>query len=482
MPYRITATHSDIGIESSLKFRNRHQSVDLNAKRIACSGIPLEVKDGNVLISNPEHHCFICGASGMGKSRRLIFPTIDLSARSGHSLFILDPKAEAYRNTANIVRKHGYDVKVINLRTPQCGSRYNPLSLVKKYYDSGFHNKAVAMLNGISTVLFAKFKQDRDKYWVATASDAFVGMALLLLEKKKPLTFRNIHHLVNDFIRNKSHYDSNYHLTGVSEAYRYLSTIASLVADTTLTCILSQFNAALSILAGSPDICDIMASSDFDPADFGNRKTALYCIVPDESPATYIVASLLIEEIYEELVYLADSDESNRLKVPMDFILDEFGSISGTAWTSKLAAARSRGIRFVIAVQTLSQLAALYGDYEAQVLLNNCRTWVFLGGKDYPMMNLLSNLGGSIDGKPVLSISDLNAITVGKPLILDGPKPYIGTLPDWKEWSNCRKAKITDTLREKIPQDHISICQLLKRKKHTGEQYEPHQDQDQLPF
>ena len=469
-----------MGIETDKQFKDRHETVDMNGKRIALSGIPLDVDGDSVSISDPEHHCFICGASGMGKSRRLIFPTIDLSARSGHSLFVLDPKAEAYRNTANIVRKHGYDVKVVNLRTPQCGSRYNPLSLVKKYYDSGFHNKAVAMLNGISTVLFAKFKQDRDKYWVATASDAFVGMALLLLEKKKPLTFRNIHDLVNDFIRNKSHYDFNYHLTGVSEAYRYLSTIASLVADTTLTCILSQFNAALSTIVGSPDICDMMADSDFNPVDFGNRKTALYCIVPDESPATYIVASLLIEQVFSELVYLADSSESNRLKVPMDFILDEFGSIAGTDWTSKLAAARSRGIRFVIAIQTLYQLASLYGDYEAQVILNNCRTWVFLGGKDYPMMNLLSNLCGSIDMKPVLSISDLNAITVGKPLILDGPKPFIGTLPDWHVWSNCRKAKITDTLREKKTQDHISLCQLLKRKKHTGEQYEP--NQDQLPF
>ena len=124
MPYRINSVLSDMGIETDKQFKDRHETVDMNGKRIALSGIPLDVDGDSVSISNPEHHCFICGASGMGKSRRLIFPTIDLSARSGHSMLILDPKAEAYRATSCIVRKHGYDVKTINLRSPQYGSMW----------------------------------------------------------------------------------------------------------------------------------------------------------------------------------------------------------------------------------------------------------------------------------------------------------------------------------------------------------------------
>ena len=67
-------------------------TVSMTADHLEQSGIPLDIKDGRVAISPPEHHCMIYGVSGKGKSRRIIYPTVLMSARAGHSIVCVDPK------------------------------------------------------------------------------------------------------------------------------------------------------------------------------------------------------------------------------------------------------------------------------------------------------------------------------------------------------------------------------------------------------
>lgn len=470
MPYAIAETKN--GMETSGSFRHRHQTISMTDISLGFSGIPLDEFDGNVTVSNHENHCLIVGASGMGKTRRIMFPTVLMSARAAHSMLILDVKGEIYKNTYKAVRSCGHDIRVVNLREPQFGSRYNPLELIRDYWCRGEKTRAITMLRDVASIVTKKFQNIKDAYWNAATEDAIVGFATLLLEHERPLTFASIHALFNEYLRHKESWDSlKVRFDKQAESYNCLSTVLSLTADQTVSCITSTFNAALSGLINAPAVRDLLSESDIDLKQVGRKATAIYVVLPDESEKLYNIASLLIDQLYSELIRLADSQDDGRLPVPVDFILDEFGSISGLDWTSKLAAGRSRRIRFTLAIQSISQLTDKYGENAAKTIIANCREWVYLGGRDIEFMNLLSWLSGEDEnGKSVLSIRDLNEIETGSVLVLDGPKPYLGHLPDWESWRVHEITRLITKPRKPLVQNAPSLLDLISPARDADEE------------
>lgn len=468
MPYSFINNYSETGNKTDSKFLNQCNEVDIQSPRVPDSGIPLDMRDGKVTISTPEHHCLVCGTSGRGKTRRELYPTTILSARSGHSQIVVDPKGEIYRNTANEIRKCGHEVRVLNLRNPAQGDRWSPLSLIQKYWNNGNHGRSLALLKSVATIMTARFSGERDTYWRLAAADCFLGFSLLLLERGKTLTFAAVHSLANDYYARKSSREEFHDsLDSSADSYRHLCTLFDLDSDITLGCILSEFNSAIAPLVDQLEIRDLLLGSDFDIIDIGRRPTAYFIILPDESSALYPIASLFIEISYEELIHYADSREENTLPVKIDYIIDEFGSLSGTDWTVKLTAARSRGIRFILAIQNLSQLEARYGYDAGQTILSNCRTVLFLGGRDLSMMSLLSTLAGNDYDKygiarPRLTINDLSGIEMGKVIVLDDSgRPRFGHLPDWVEWKVKDKAELGKKTRTLLEPDTPTLSEII---------------------
>lgn len=475
MPYVITGSKQ--GLETPTSFRHRHQTISMTDSDSKASGIPLDVENGNVVISNHENHSLIVGSSGTGKTRRIMYPTVLMSAHAGHSMLILDVKGEIYRNTSKAVKACGHDVKVVNLREPQFGSRYNPLKLIQDYWCCGEKSRAITMLRDVATLLTKKMQNTKDVYWNVAAEDAIVGFATLLLEHDKPLSFNSIHAVFDEYLRYRESWDSlKARFYTQAESYKSLATVLCLTPDHTVSCITSTFNVALSGLVNAPDVRDFLADSDIDLSQIGRKATAIYVVLPDESEKLYNIASLLIDQLYSELIRLADSRNDGRLPVPVDFILDEFGSVSGLDWTNKLAAGRSRRIRFTLAVQNIAQLTDKYGEAAARTIITNCKEWVFLGGRDVEFMDLLSWLSGKDEnGNPVLSIRDLNAIEVGTVVVFDGPKPYIGHLPDWENWNVKKKTKLITKPRKPAKQDVPSLLELIGPAIETAEdEFERH--------
>ena len=468
MPYSLIKNYSDVGNKTGVLFPNQGNEVNILSTKNPCSGIPLDVRNEKATISSQEHHCLVCGASGRGKTRRVLYPTTILSARSGHSLIVVDPKGELYRHTANEIRRCGHDVRVLNLRNPGQGDRWSPLQLIQRYWNNDNHARAIALLKSVATIITSKFTSERDSYWRLSAADCFMGFALLLLERGKTLTFAAVHSLANEYYTRKSlreaFCDS---LDSSADSYRHLCTLINLDSDVTLGCVLSEFSLALSPLVDQPDIRDLLIGSEINLIDIGRKPIAYFIVIPDESSALYSIASLFVEISYEELIHYADSREDNSLPVKIDYLIDEFGSLTGTEWTVKLTAARSRGIRFVLAIQNLSQLDSRYGNDAGQTILANCRTVIYLGGRDLNMMSLLSKLAG-IDydkygvARPRLTINDLSGMEIGKVVFLDDSgRPRFGHLPDWLEWQVIDKADLGKTQRTLLEHDVPTLSDLI---------------------
>lgn len=453
------------------KTRTTGSIVGIKDQNVEKPGVPLDVEGGRVTLSPSDNHCMVIAASGRGKTRRVMYPSVILSARAHHSVVILDPKGEIYRATEAEVRRCGLDVHVLNLRNPECGNRWNPLSLVQQCWDAGDRSRALVMLKDIGTLITDSIATERDGYWRASAINCFVGFATLILERNMPLTFDSIHSLACDWhARTELRGLFRDRINSESEGYRALSTLLSLESDVTIGCVMSEFDVAISRFADLPSVRDLLAESDFAMSDIGNKPMAVYIVVPDESTALHPIASMFIEEAYSELIRIADNREDNMLPVAVDFYIDEFGSIPGNDWVSKLTAARSRRIRFTLAVQDYGQLVKRYDESGAQTLLSNARTVIYLGGKDLRMMSLLSSLGGVEQNRYGIGYARITpdaiaSLPEGMAVIVDDSgRPWYGHLPDWKSWEINERSELMKLKRERLPHITLTVGHIIEDK------------------
>ena len=453
MPYRILKRERKPGV-----------TVGLFDPRVSSPGIPLEVQGDRVSLSPQDQHAMIIGSSGRGKTRRAIYPSVILSARAGHSLIVCDPKGEIYRHTAAEVRKCGLNVKVLNLREPGCGDRWSPFTLVKHCWDIGDKSRATMLIKDIAAIVTEDISSTRDKYWQMAAIDTVVGFSLFLLERGTNLTFSNIHRLTNQYYSERDMRDTFRSILDPSaDSYRRLTTLTGLDTEVTLSCVISETNAALARYCDQADVRDLLLGDDYDLTEIGRIPTAYYIVVPDESTAMHPIAGLFVSQSYSELIRYADVRMTNTLPLLVDYVIDEFGSIPGDDWCSKLTAARSRGIRFTIAIQTIDQLYARFGENQAKTILSNCRVVLYLGGRDMKMMRLFEDLSGHVTDQngyehPRMSLEQMSGMNMGEVIILDDSgKPRHGNLPDWEAWGITTKADLSATRREIQPEEPISI-------------------------
>ncbi len=426
-----------------------------DVKSLTYSGIPLDrISEVEVATSSEEKHCFIIGDTGCGKTRRLIIPSIFLMGKSGESMVISDPKGELYRKTSGDLRNHGYDIKVVNMRSPSRGERWNPFSLVEKLYRSESdedRDRAVLMLEDIIEVIHAPVRSNHDPYWENIALEFIKALIYIILEngEEGELSFgnlavaeRDMAYVMNNEPRRLEMYFSS--LPEGSAIKENLSSIMSLVSadvGTTLGCALSTAETILSLYTRQKTIQNLLSTSDFNIEDIAKRPTALYIILPDDSEALYPLATLMVKQIYSTLINIADSI-GTTLPNRVSFILDEFANFTRLeSIGSMLTASRSRGIRFILVCQNVGQLEEKYGVYGAETIRSNCRIWVYMGSRNLAFLKMLQELSGihvekyGGDMYPLMDIDMLQRLKMGEVFIWnDRCSPKLCFLPDYSEY------------------------------------------------
>jgi type IV secretion system protein VirD4 len=210
-------------------------------------------------------------------------------------------------------------------------------------------------------------------------------------------------------------------------------------------------------LFGESGIGWLTAESEHDPADAGRKRMAIFLLLPDEGGARNALASLYISQMYSALGEVARNN-SGRLPVPVWFLLDEFGNIPRIpGFDTKLTVAAGRGIRFVLALQDLAQLAR-YGEAR-QTITGNCDTWLFLRTSDVETAKVVSaklgtftvrtssqsaRLGGvgaqqtlseAATGRPLLTPDEVLRWPTGRSLLIQsGEFPADLPLQDLSQW------------------------------------------------
>ena len=398
--------------KNAKKFR---QGVEYGSARW---GTPADIKpyvdekdDNNIILTeterltmssrpkNPKYarnkNILVVGGSGSGKTRFFVKPNI---MQLHSSYCITDPKGTLLVECGNLLAKAKYQIKVLNLINFKKSMHYNPFRYIHSEKD---------ILKLVNTII-ANTKGEGDKsgedFWVKAEKlyyQALIGYIWYeapedemnfstLLEminaseaREDDENFKNAVDLMFDELaqREPDHF-------AVRQYAKY-----KLAAGKTAKSILISCGARLAPF-DIRELRDLMSYDELELDLLGDRKTALFIIIPDTDDTFNFVASIMYTQLFNLLCDRADDVYGGRLPVHVRCLLDEFANIGQIPKFDKLIATiRSREISASIILQSQSQLKAIYKD-NADTIIGNCDTTLFLGGKETTTLKEMSEMLG----------------------------------------------------------------------------------------
>jgi len=320
----------------------------------------------------------VFGGSGAKKSTSIAIPNILYnSVNVGSSLIVTDPKGELYNITSEFLRDQGYEVLLFNLLDMKKSLRYNPVDYVENTEEAlRLSNMIISNTDGNA--------QTNDPMW-KNAEMAYYAALMMYLKETRPKEEQHIKSILQfgtKIGRDEDLLDEIFDsLPDDSEALEMYN-IFRLAQDKTRAGILIGFGVRLKLWV-SKNVANLTAKSDFNLNQLGNRKTALFLLIPDNDSTYDLLPGLLIDQAFQELYKQAGMNDTGALEIRVRCILDEIANISTiNNFERKVSSMRSRGISVVPIFQSITQFANRYDKDRWSEILSSSDTIVFLGTND----------------------------------------------------------------------------------------------------
>ena len=337
----------------------------------------------------------VIGGSGSGKTRFFVKPNL----MQMHSSYVVtDPKGTVLVECGKLLQHGGYRIKVLNTINFKKSMRYNPFAYIRSEKD---------ILKLVNT-LIANTKGDGEKagedFWVK--SERLFYCALIgYIWYEAPEEEKNFTTLLEMINASEAREDDPEFQSPVDLMFERLEEKDPehfavrqykkflLSAGKTRSSILISCGARLAPF-DIKELRDLMETDEMELDTIGDRKTALFVIISDTDDTFNFVVSILYTQLFNLLCDKADDEYGGRLPVHVRCLLDEFANIGQIPKFEKLIATiRSREISASIILQSQSQLKAIYKD-NADTIVGNCDTTLFLGGKEKTTLKEMSEILG----------------------------------------------------------------------------------------
>ena len=338
----------------------------------------------------------IVGGSGSGKTRFLAKPNLMLA---NASFIVTDPKGEMLRAVGNLFLEEGYVLRVFDLIDPSKSDCYNPFCYIRKDAD------VFKLIDNFIKNTTPKGAKANDPFWEKseTALDAALMLYLLHEAPVEDQNMETILYMIENGGAKEEDDDYQSPLDLLFEAleeeqpnhiavrqYHIFKQAAGKTAKSILV------SAAVRLASFTlPEIQRITASDDMELGKLGERKQAIFCIIPDSNDASLnFLVGMLYTQAFQELYYQADKIHQGALPVPVRLMFDEFANVALPDGYARLQATMSsRNIMSTIILQNISQLKALFKD-EWESIIGNADSFVYLGGNEQSTHKYISELLG----------------------------------------------------------------------------------------
>lgn len=337
----------------------------------------------------------VIGGSGAGKTRFFVKPNL---MEANCSFLVTDPKGETLRAVAPLLVQMGYVIKVFDLIEPSHSDSFNAFAYIKDDKD------VMKLVNNFIKNTTPKGAQQNDPFW--ERSEIALDTALILyLMHEAPPEEQNFEMLIYMIENGGAREDDDEYQSPLDLLFEALEEeepnhiavreykIYKQAAGKTAKSILISAAVRLSAFI-LPDIQRITAKDDLELEKMGERKQAVFAIIPDNDSTFNYIVGMLYTCAFQSLYYQADKAHQGALPVPVRMMMDEFCNVSLPDDFGKLQATmRSRNIMSTIVLQNISALKALFKD-DWEGLIGNADTLLYLGGNEVSTFKYISELLG----------------------------------------------------------------------------------------
>ena len=351
------------------------------------------------LVDTGDVHALMIGAAGVGKTAYWLYPCIEYACATGMSFLSTDTKGDVVRNYGTIAEKYyGYNVSVIDLRNPTRSHGNNLLHLVNKYFDLYKENpdclsyKAKAekyakiisktiISNGMDGASFGE-----NSYFYDSAEGLLTATILLVAEFCKPEERHivSVYKIIQELLapsgqKGKNQFQQLMDLLPENHKAKWFAGAALNTSEQSMASVMSTALSRLNAFLDSELEQILCFDTEIDAERFCKEKSAIFIVMPEENPNTFFMVSLIIQQLYREILAVAD-ENGGKLKNRCVFFCDEFGTLPKIESAEMMfSASRSRRLQIVPIIQSFAQLEQNYGKEGADVIIDNTQLTIFGG-------------------------------------------------------------------------------------------------------
>ena len=363
---------------------------------VGCKG---SNKRTEAMVDTGDVHALMIGAAGVGKTAFWLYPCIEYACASGMSFLSTDTKGDVMRNYGTIAKEYGYKVSVIDLRNPTRSNGNNLLHLVNKYMDLykeypdelAYKAKAEKYAKIISKTIIlsgmdaASFGQNA--YFYDAAEGILTATILLVAEFCEPdsrhivSVFKIIQELLAPAAgkKGKNKFHELMEMLPNDHKAKWFAGSALNTGEQSMASVMSTALSRLNAFLDSELEQLLCFDTEIDAEMFCSEKSAVFIIMPEENPNTFFMISLILQQMYREILAVAD-ENGGKLKNRCVFFCDEYGTLPKIQDAEMMfSASRSRRLQIVPIIQSFSQLDKNYGKEGAEIIVDNTQLTIFGG-------------------------------------------------------------------------------------------------------
>ncbi len=438
------------------------------------------------LIDEGDVHTLMVGAAGIGKTAFFLYPNIEAACASGMSFLQTDLKGDVVRNYGTIAKKYyGYNVSVIDLRNPTRSDENNMLHLVNKYMDiyksdkTNLQAKAKAekyakiTAKTIINIGGGDYSSMGQNAFFYDASEGLLASLILLIAEfgeKNERHIVSVFKMIQDLLtpiaeekkaekkgqaKPKNGFKILMEKLPDEHKAKWLAGSALFAADQAMMSIISTALSRLNSFIDSELEQILCFGTAIDAEKFCNEKSAIFIVLPEEDISKYFMVSLIIQQLYREILVIAD-ENGGKLKNRVMFYCDEFGSFPKIEGAEAMfSASRSRRISMVAIIQSFAQLDKNYGREGQEIITDNTQLTIFGGfAPNSQSAEVLSKalgeqtvLSGTVShgrdksqslqmiGRPLMTPDELKSMPKGQFIVMKtGTHPMISPLKLYFKW------------------------------------------------
>lgn len=398
------------------------------------------IYSSNSMETGVNNNVLVCGSSGSGKTMSISEPRLLETHNS--SLIATVTKRRIVEKYKNVFENRGYIVEDLNFINPSDSNiAYDPLRYVDSYSDITFLAESIVKANP------KKDKSNADPYWDDAATSLLSAEIAYTIMTKDNATFADVLDLHDEIDFRDS---GGQIVTSLDRQFERLAEKdPSCFAVTcwrsfhqlpikTASCIFSTLNTTIDTVF-SPELREMIAKKDkVDFEKLATQKTVLFVSTSAVNPSLHCFVNMFYAQAFKSLFEYAEKLSTGKLPVPVHVLCDDFATGSRILnFPEYISIFREKDISVTLLVQSESQLESMYGTDDATTIINNCDTYLYMGGMDL-------RTGRSISERLNVPLDEVLYMPIGREYVFRrGQKPVV----TWR-YDICKDKRYRDITKE----------------------------------